>query len=188
MLIVSLYFQIGGQPERQRPDIPVIHVRNDQYQPAQPHTVYPPREPHTAYPPREPKYIPSELEDTVYYSESQPQSVLQRTVPNDSGLTKTVRSESPKISVHHAPIKRKAPSGGPLKLSSTNTVPVIETPVGRSSESAIKYSKITVAEPPAKKVKEEVSDKASKYHNCPNISNTLFLVWHKFSFFYTVFS
>lgn len=130
--------QIGQPASQKAPEIPVIQVRNDQYHRSQPSMVYPPREP--------------QLQQNEYYSESRAQPVLQRTVPNTSATSHT--NDSPQISVHQSTIKRKAPVGGPLKLSNTNTVPVIEAPVGKSSEIAIRYSKMD--EPPMKRTREEV--------------------------------
>ena len=155
-IFVFLHFQIG-QPATPQPEIPIIQVRNDQYQPPQPHTMYPPREPQY---PREAPYPRVEPSESVLYSESPAQPVLQRTVPNtsNSAFTKSVANDTAQISVQQSSVKRKVPVGGPLKLSNTNTVPVIEAPVGRSSESTTKYSRVTVDEPPMKKTKEEVSD------------------------------
>ena len=156
-------FQIGQPVSRRPPEIPRIQVQNDQYQPPQPTQ---------AYPPREPQYPQSEPQETVYYTESRAQPVLRRTVPNASTVTKPVPDDMPQ-SIHQSPVKRKAPVGGPLRLSNTNMTPVIDiplgrssevpigrssqVPVGRSSESAIKYSKTSADEPPVKRTREEVS-------------------------------
>ena len=148
-----VYLQIGGAPTGQRPDLPVIHVRNDQYQPPQP------SQPAPLYPPRDKQYVSGEPDDELsYYTSSR-------------SLTKTVKNESLQISDYEPTLKRKVPVGGPLKLSHTNTNPVIEAPSGRSSDSTSKYSKIT-SEPPVKKMKEEVSEKFELRHE---ISNNLAL-------------
>ena len=135
-----VYLQIGGAPTGQRPDLPVIHVRNDQYQPPQP------AQPVPLYPPRDKSYVSSEPDELSYYTSSR-------------SLKKTVKNESPQISDYEPTLKRKVPVGGPLKLSHTNTNPVIEAPSGSSSDNTSKYLKITTSEPAVKKVKEEVSEK-----------------------------
>ena len=152
-----LMFQIGQPVSARPPELPRILVRNDQYQPPQPTPVYPPREP---------QYPQSEPLENVYYTESRTQPVLKRTVPNTSPFTQSVSDNAPQ-SVPESLVKRKVPVGGPLRLSNTNTTPVIDVPLGRSSEatkgrpslSAIKYSRTSASaeEPPVKKTREEVS-------------------------------
>ena len=87
--------------------------------------------------------------------------MLKRTVPN----TQSVSDDTPRSVPYESQIKRKVPVGGPLRLSNTNTTPVIDVPLGRASEvpkgrsssSAIKYSTRTSAEePPVKKTRDEV--------------------------------